>query len=79
MSFDAIFQRAIATSDLKCLVEALEHGLNVDIDSQYFIKVLKLSIKNGDEAAFAKLLIYIPELRLKTWSRKADFPEERGV
>lgn len=79
MNSDAVFQRAIVTSDLKSLVETLEHGLNVDIDSQNFIKVLELSINNGDEAALAKLLTYIPELRLKRRSRVADIPEERGI
>ena len=79
MNSDALFRHTIATSDLGSLIEALENGLNVDIESQNFIKVLELSIKNGDEAAFAKLLTYIPELRLKTRLRVANVPKKRGV
>jgi ankyrin repeat protein len=72
MDSDALFRHTIATSDLESLIEALGDGWKVDIESQSFIKVLELSIKNGDEAAFAKLLTYIPELRLKTRLRVAD-------
>jgi ankyrin repeat protein len=79
MNSDALFQHTIATSDLGSLTEALQNGSNVDIESQNFVKVLELSIKNGDEAAFTKLLTYIPELRLKTRLRVADVPKEGGV
>lgn len=79
MNSDAVFQQAITTSDLESLIEALENGLEVDVDSQNFVEVLELSIKNGDEAAFTKLLTYIQDLRLKTRSRSADVLNERGV
>jgi hypothetical protein len=79
MYSDALFQHSIATSDLGSLTEALQDCSDVDIESQNFVKVLELSIKNGDVAAFAKLITYIPELRLKTKLQVADVHKERGV
>ncbi|KAF7532049.1 hypothetical protein G7054_g8311 [Neopestalotiopsis clavispora] len=74
MNSDEIFRDAFATSDLGSLKTIFDDGLHVNTESQNFSNVVRLSITNGDEAAFAKLLTYIPDLRLKSKVRSANEP-----
>lgn len=66
MSFDDVFNHAFATADLTSIMKVLENDSKVDTQSESFRLVLELSIQNGEEAVFARLLRYIPKLTLRT-------------
>ena len=59
MSFDDVFNHALATADLTSIMKVLENDSKVDTQSESFRLVLELSIQNGEEAVFARLLRYI--------------------
>jgi ankyrin repeat protein len=66
MKSDKLFRDAIAASDLRSLKTVFEDDLHVNPESEDFSNVVRLSITNGDEETFAKLLTYVTDLRLKT-------------
>lgn len=66
MDSDVIFRDAMASCDFESLKTVLQDDSYVDIESQNFVEILRLCITNGDEAAFAKLLLFVPNMRLKS-------------
>ena len=69
---DAVFQHAVAAADLTSIIKVLENDSKVDTESESFRRVLELSMKNGEEAVFARLLRYIPDLTLRARSQAVE-------
>ena len=77
--FDAIFNHAVTTADFTNIKGLSRSDLKVNIQSQAFSKVLELSIRNGENAAFAKLLRFIPDLTLKTRSHASKPSKQQPI
>ena len=69
---DVVFQHAVAAADLTSIIKVLKNDSRVDTNSESFRRVLDLSMKNGEEAVFARLLSYIPDLTLRTRSQAVE-------
>ena len=79
LNYDTVFQHAVATVDFTGIMNSPENNPKVDTQSESFRLVLELSIKNGEEEVFSRLLRHIPNLTLRARSQAVEHSRQHLI